>query len=114
MGWNGGGTYGLRVDSSRAADNGLRSWAKFTVSGGVVSIGASLNVSSITRQSAGNFTYNFATAIGDGQYAITGTMQYNGIFSVSGTPASGSFVFICAGTGGGGADPTYCGIHVVR
>jgi hypothetical protein len=47
-----------------------RAWANFN---GVttVSIGASGNISSITRNSAGDYTLNFTTALPDGDYAVS-------------------------------------------
>lgn len=47
-----------------------RAWVQFGVSGGVVTVNASGNVSSVTRSSAGIFVINFTTAMPDANYAV--------------------------------------------
>jgi hypothetical protein len=70
MGWNGSSTYGVRVDSARSADNGVRAWVNFNGTGSV-SIRASLNVSSISDNGSGDYTVNFSSAMPDANYAVS-------------------------------------------
>ena len=44
---------------------------------GTVAINASLNVSSITDNGAGDYTVNFTTALSDANYAVAGTATYD-------------------------------------
>jgi hypothetical protein len=85
MGWNGVNTYGVRVDSARVADvlanssgsapsYACRAWVNFNGTG-TVAIRASGNVSSITDNGAGDYTVNFATAMPDANYAVSGSAQ---------------------------------------
>ena len=85
MGWNGGTTYGVRVDSARVADSttyasafttavgsapsyACRAWVNFDGTG-TVAIRASGNVSSITDNGTGDYTVNFTTAMVDANYS---------------------------------------------
>jgi hypothetical protein len=58
---------------SIAAAYGCRAWVKFA--GGSGSINGSGNVSSVTRNSTGNYTVNFTTAMPDTNYAVTGASK---------------------------------------
>ena len=88
MGWNGGQTYGVRVDSARVADSttyaaafttavgsapsyACRAWVNFNGTG-TVAIRASGNVSSITDNGVGDYTVNFTTAMPDANYSVSG------------------------------------------
>lgn len=50
---------------------GVRAWANFDGMGSVT-IKSSGNISSITRNSSGNYTVNFATALPNANYAVAG------------------------------------------
>jgi hypothetical protein len=52
-----------------------RAWVNFNGTG-TVAISASGNVSSITDNSAGNYTVNFTTAMPDANYCVTGSAKY--------------------------------------
>ena len=84
MGWNGGNTFGVRVDSARVADSttyaaafttavgsapsyACRAWVNFNGTG-TVAIRASGNVSSITDNGVGDYTVNFTTAMPDAYF----------------------------------------------
>lgn len=58
---------------SVATAYGCRAWVKFA--GGSGSINGSGNVSSVTRNSTGNYTVNFTTAMPDTNYAVTGASK---------------------------------------
>lgn len=69
--------------NSTAMDNAIygsaKAWATFNAT---AVVNASYNVSSITKNSAGNFTLNFTTAITDVNYAVIGS-ALGGLFSLS-------------------------------
>ena len=88
MGWNGGNTFGVRVDSARIADNATyasafttavggapsyacRAWVNFNGTG-TVAIRASGNVSSITDNGTGDYTVNLITPMIDTNYSLCG------------------------------------------
>jgi hypothetical protein len=48
-----------------------RAWVNFSVSGGVVTVNASHNVSSVTRNSLGDFTVNFTNGFASANYAAS-------------------------------------------
>ena len=54
------------------AKSPIKAWVNFNGTG-VVAIRGSLNVSSITDNSAGNYTVNFTNAISDTNYAVAGS-----------------------------------------
>jgi hypothetical protein len=58
---------------SAATAYGCRAWATFVASSGAIS--SSGNCSSITRNGAGDYTFNFSTALTDANYAIIGTCK---------------------------------------
>jgi len=49
-----------------------RAWIRFTVPSGTPTISASGNISSITDNGSGDFTFNFTTAMSDTNYAFVG------------------------------------------
>jgi hypothetical protein len=51
---------------------GCRAWIRFTVTAGTPSIAASGNVTSITDNGAGDYTFNFTSAMPDTNYAFVG------------------------------------------
>jgi hypothetical protein len=67
-----------------------RAWVNFNGTG-TVAIRASGNVSSITDNGAGDYTVNFATAMQDANYAVSGSAQ---ISSFAGTGWQGYSVSI--------------------
>lgn len=61
---------------SAAVAYGCRAWVNFNGTG-TVAIRASGNVSSITDNGTGTYTVNFATAMPDTNYSVTGTCSNN-------------------------------------
>lgn len=57
-----------------------KAWVNFTVSGGVVTVQASYNVSGVVRDSTGLFTISFTTAFADTKYAFSGTARSDATF----------------------------------
>lgn len=62
-----------------ATQNGMtgipKAWANFNGTNG--SIRDSFNCSSVTRNSAGDYTFNFTTALANANYAVSGTAMYS-------------------------------------
>lgn len=52
----------------------VRTWSNFV--GSTATSSASFNVSSITRNVAGDWTVSFSTSLTDGNYAFSGGVQY--------------------------------------
>ena len=78
----------LKFDSgygSVATAYGCRAWVNFNGTG-TVAIRESGNVSSITDNTTGNYTVNFATAMPDANYvpsmSVTGSTLINNVFSI--------------------------------
>ena len=93
-----------------------KAWANFNPSSGTVVINNSFNISSITRNGAGDFTVNFTTAMPNANYVLSGqTQQTNTYFSNSiyfvapsaSTPSTTSFRFLCFGWSSGTAGVQY-------
>jgi len=70
---------------SVATAYGCRAWVNFNGTG-TVAIRESGNVSSITDNTTGNYTVNFATAMPDANYvpsmSVTGSTLINNVFSI--------------------------------
>jgi hypothetical protein len=80
-----------------------RAWINYN--GSTPGIRASFNVSSVTKNSTGNYTMNFTTAMVDGNYSISGFADVNGAKLGFYGPANGSTlstgsVNVCAATAG--------------
>ena len=75
----------LTVQTTAAISAGeAKAWANFN--GSAATIRASLNVSSITRNGAGDYSINFTNAFTDQNYAISGSTQgIAGLFSINNT-----------------------------
>ena len=61
----------IKLQSNGVTTNAL-AWVNFNGTG-TIAIRASYNVSSITDNGTGDYTVNFATALSDANYAVTGT-----------------------------------------
>jgi hypothetical protein len=101
-GWSYGGvSYPLLYSGSTTAPGGApvyasRVWVNFAGASGAIR--ASGNMSSVTRHGAGDYTLNFATAMPDANYAVSGMSNWDGtnrgsllgINGLRGGPATGS------------------------
>jgi hypothetical protein len=87
MGWNGGNTFGVRVDSARVSDAlstvvgsapsyACRAWVNFDGANG--NIRSSGNVSSITRNGNNDYTVNFSSAMPNANYSVNFGITQNG------------------------------------
>ena len=103
-----------------------KAWVNFTDISGTVVIIKSFNCSSVVRNAAGYFTFNFTTAMTDTGYVPTGTAggtaaTNSGAVSAFQNPSTGAvvapttsaFVFTSYNTGGAPFDPTYVNIAVL-
>ena len=70
-----------------AENTGAKAWINFN---GVptVAIRASFNISSVTRNSAADYTLNFTNAFADANYAVIANCEYAGGASAAVTPFS--------------------------
>lgn len=95
-----------------------RAWVSFTVSGGVVTVSAASNVSSVTRTAAGEFEITFTTPMPDASYAITGTCTYTGawigVVTKPATKISSKFSIFTGPPGGAAVDPSECSVVIHR
>jgi hypothetical protein len=98
---------------SAAVAYGCRAWVKFVGSTGAIT--ASANVSGVVRNSAGNYTITFATAMPDANYAVNvtasnspGTGQTVGQLAAT-APTTTAVAVYCASNGVGSADPAGSG-----
>lgn len=95
----------------------IKAWGSFN--GGNGALTDSNNVSSVTRNSAGNYTVNFTTALQNSSYAVVVTSQMTSNFvngSIVGIDnrGTGSFNIYCrALTGAFGTDPNPVSFIVV-
>ena len=113
-----------------ATQNGMtgiaKAWVKFSVnSGGTVTVNGNFNMSSVTRNSAGQYTFTMTTALVNANYSVVttpGLDPTNGttitpvLFwtgSADATPTTTSFqIRFAATTTGGAFDPKVCGVVV--
>lgn len=83
-----------------ATQNGMtgiaKAWVNFAGASGTIA--SSFNVSSVTRNSQGNYTVNFTTAMPDANYAVQATFGQTAISTayapsvITGSKIAGSFV----------------------
>jgi hypothetical protein len=105
----------VSTSTANCIQGSAKAWLKCNSSTGSVVVNASYNISSITRQSAGNYTVFFTNAMSDTNFCVVGTVQYNGIFTVNTPPVSASSVVItAAGTSGSGFDSNFISLAVFR
>lgn len=89
----------LKVQSGGVTTNAL-AWGSYAyVSSSVPTIKSSYNISSITRNSAGNYTLAFTNATSDANYSVSsvgtqGTLTANAILAYAATRTTSNFVMI--------------------
>jgi hypothetical protein len=108
---------GNSTATTNAIKGSAKAWVKFDSTGAIYggSGTGSYNVSSVTKNSTGNWTANFTTAMPNTSYALVGTTKwvtsYGSIVSPI-TYSTGSANFETVGYGVGNFDPTYTNIAV--
>jgi len=108
------------TSSTNCIQGSAKAWVQFSGTGASpATINASYNVSSVTRQSTGNYTINFTNAFSDNKYVITsapwllvGTNRYVVEYVTAST--TNLTVFISAGYAGAAADPANNSIAIFR
>ena len=91
-----------------AVQNGMTGIAKAWVNynGSAQTITASFNVSSVTRNSTGNYTVNFSTSMPNADYSIAGFCKNNAVsdLTIGATPSmtktASAFQFYCVSFAG--------------
>lgn len=72
------GTAWISQTPTPTPSNGAKAWVNFNGTlTGTISPRASYNVSSVTKNSTGNYAVNFTTALTDANYAISGSCSQN-------------------------------------
>lgn len=84
----------MTTPSGTAPGYMARAWVNFNGTG-TVAIRASGNVSSITDNGTGDYTVNFATAMSDANYSVSGTTMRNG---TSAAPSSQGIPIVVFGS----------------
>jgi hypothetical protein len=97
---------------AQIASGRAKAWVNFNGTG-TVAIRAQFNVSSITDNGTGDYTVNFATAMPDTSYVVTGTGTTE--FSIGTvTPNTGSVRVFHARYGTGQADSAQVNVAIFR
>jgi len=97
-----------------------RAWVKFAGSAGGATIGASFNVTSVTRTGTGNYTIAFTNALTDANYALQTSIgaAANGntwsFYESSGVTRTSSQVGVVFNASGTAFDPSVVSISVFR
>jgi len=68
------------VPVATVAQGSAKAWAYFTVSGGTPAIQAAFNVTSMTDNGAGDYTFNFTNSLPDANFAFVGLGSGGGAF----------------------------------
>jgi hypothetical protein len=107
---------GITATTGSAPYYGARAWVNFNGTTSPPTIRASGNVSSVTRNSTGNYTVNFATAMPDANYcAVVYAQTFGGSdFEYPITYSAGSFTFAVARSGVGYVDVLLCNVAIFR
>ena len=106
----------LKVQSNGVTTNAL-AWVNFNGTG-TVAIRSSYNVSSITDNGTGDYTVNFATALSDANYAMSGSVGNNsgnnicGVYESTSTAKSTIAIRVVAGFTSGVFDPTQVSVTI--
>jgi N-methylhydantoinase B/oxoprolinase/acetone carboxylase alpha subunit len=102
---------GNTVPISTVVQGTAKAWVSYN--GSAQTIYSSFNCSSVTYNSATNYTFNFANTMPNANYAVLctigGAVAQAGL-APWGTPTTSSFVF----TMGGSTNPTYVSVAVFR
>jgi hypothetical protein len=95
---------GITATTGSAPYYGARAWVNFDGTTSPPTVRASGNVSSVTKNSTGNYTINFTTAMPDTNYAVIATVNTAGITITLGpSNYTTSSVDIIVGQAGAGA-----------
>jgi hypothetical protein len=96
---------GITATTGSAPYYGARAWVNFDGTTSPPTVRASGNVSSVTRNSTGNYTINFNTAMPDTNYAV---MLTGGMFQTN----NGTLIYNVYGSTGGAVDKNTGSVRV--
>ena len=116
-------TEAMRIDSSQnlrfnsgygsvVTAYGVRAWVQFQGSNGTIN--ADGNVSSVTRNSTGNYTVNFSTAMPDDDYAATCSSKGSWNLLATHTVSTSSVQILAVNQSFNYADHTFISVVIVR
>jgi hypothetical protein len=92
------------TSSTNCIQGSAKAWVNYN--GSAQTITASYNVSSVTRNSTGNYTVNLTNALANANYSVSGFCKNNGSvdMTIGATPAmtktASAFQFYCVSFGG--------------
>jgi hypothetical protein len=115
--WN--STVGVWTAPGVPSTGSVQAWVNFNGNPATPTIRGSGNVSSVTKNSAGDYTVNFTTALVDANFSAVVTAGTEGQTEVQAPAATGAytttgFTFINARVFAGPIDATQCNVIVVR
>ena len=84
---------GATVPTTTVISGSAKAWVRFSVSGTTVTVNGSFNISSVTRDSTGNYTFVFTTAMPNANYSVVPAM---GGIDVAGGQYTASIPFAIA------------------
>jgi hypothetical protein len=83
----------LSVPVATAVQGSAKAWIYFTVTAGTPAIQASFNITSITDNGAGDYTFNFTNSLADANFAFAGLGTSGGAnYQIAGGGQSGGTV----------------------
>jgi hypothetical protein len=81
------------VPVATVAQGSAKAWIYFTVSGGTPAIQASFNITSITDNGVGDYTFNFTNSLPDANFAFVGLGTSGGAnYQIAGGGQSGGTI----------------------
>jgi len=93
------------TSSTNCIQGSAKAWVSLTTTSSAT-IGASYNVTSVTRNSAGNYTVNFTTAFSDNKYATCGISGTNFTLAQVSSQSTTNAVVLTTNTSGTAGDST--------
>lgn len=108
----------VKLQANGVTTNAL-AWVNFNGTSGATAARASYNVSSVTRNSTGDYTIAFTVALSDANYAALGVCAYTNAIVAGNTMrgftpqsyATSSIRFVVT-DGVSGVDPLYCNVAI--
>jgi hypothetical protein len=93
-----------------------RAWVNFDGTTSPGTIRSSVNVSSVTRNSTGNYTVNFTTAMPDDNYCAIVTAKNSGITEseAASSYSTSGFTFVVTRSGTGAINVGFCNVAIFR
>jgi hypothetical protein len=117
----------VSTSSANVIQGSAKAWARFSATGGTITINGSFNISSITRSSTGIYVINFTNVMPNANYSVTSPTAFvsasnyvvavpfvsNGPSVTTAIPTTSSFTLATVTISSGAVfDPTYVNISV--